>query len=447
MKQETMKINELQTLALEVLKEEVKPAMGCTEPVAVALAAAKAAETYKAYFEVENLPLEHMTMSVKVNPNLFKNGLAVGIPNCPERGIHVAGALGITACHSDLGLNVFADMTKENVDKAITFAKAGKVELGILDTTDKVRVEIELHDETHRVFVVLSGKHDRFDFIEVDDACIWKNEEVVQSISIDKTAFFKLKVEEIVHLASTFSKEQLEFLQEGLDMNWKVAQAGIEKPLGMGVGYHTLEAVKEGILGDDIVNRALAYTAAASDARMSGLNLPVMSSNGSGNNGLTAILPLVAWFEKHPTSELEMLQAAALSHLLNCYIKDRIGRLSAMCSCSVSAATGSGAAIAWLMSKDIKVVERTITNMAGNLTGMICDGGKEGCALKLGTGAAAGIRSALLAKAGVVVPAGNGIIDESLEKTIENMGIISQQGMQITDETILNVMLDRVKMN
>lgn len=439
-------LNRHQQLAIELLKEEVKPAMGCTEPVAVALAAAKTAEILRDTLGVVSIDETQLMLSVKVNPNLFKNGLSVGIPNCSERGIHVAATLGFFACESSLGLNVFAQMTQEKVQQAIKFATSGKVALDILETTDKVRVEIEGVYGVNKIKVILSGKHDRFESICINDDLIWENNEILTCGCVDKTEFFELKISEIIQLVEGLNENDLAFLEEGLIMNKAVAKAGLESPMGMGVGFYTQDAVRKGLLGDDVVNRAMSLTAGASDARMSGLNLPVMSSNGSGNNGLTAILPLVAWFEKNETSTVEQLRAVALSHLFNCYIKDRIGRLSAMCSCSVAAATGSGAAIAWLLTHQVNVVEKTIKNMAGNLTGMICDGGKEGCALKLGTGAAAGVRAALLASNGVVVPTGNGIVDESCEKTIENMGKISQLGMQITDVTILNVMLDRVKL-
>jgi len=234
--------------------------------------------------------------------------------------------------------------------------------------------------------------------------------------------------------------EEISFLLEGLDMNEKISKIGLEKPIGLSVGYNSKKAIDDGMLGDDLANRAMYYTAAASDARMSGISLPVMSSNGSGNNGLTAILPLLAYRDMFETSDEKMAKALALSHLLNCYIKSEIGRLSALCSCGISAATGSGAAITWLFGGSREEIAGTIQNMIANLSGMICDGAKNSCALKLATAASTGVKAAIWSLNGTISSPKDGIVGDSVERSIQNLGVLSSEGMQLTDATILKIM-------
>lgn len=430
----------MEKLMLQILREEVKPATGCTEPVAVALAAAEA----KKYFELhtgETLNVETAKLTVGVSPNLFKNGLGVGIPNCKLRGLGVSAALGLLACNPEDKLKVFENMTADKVELATKFFKSNQVQLGVLDTADKVRVEVILTQGEHVLSLLLLGTHDHVEWVKVDHATVFSQEGVSGSAAVaDKGPFYAMTIQEIVKTIETMDIEPFAFLKDGLIMNRKMATAGLETSMGMGVGYGISQGMKDGDFGNDLVSKAMVLTAGASDARMSGLNMTVMSSNGSGNNGLTAILPLAAYFESHQVSEEDQLRALAMSHLLNCYIKDQIGRLSAMCSCAISAAAGSGSAIAWLMTKDVHVVENTIQNMIGNLSGMICDGAKEGCAMKLATGAGTGVQAAILAKHGVIMPAHNGIVGVTAEESIHNLGTLSKEGMQLTDGVILDIM-------
>lgn len=435
---------QLEALMIQILKEEVKPATGCTEPVAVAFATAQA-KAYMANALGEALVLEALASNafevvVMVSPNLFKNGLGVGIPNCEARGLHVAAALGLLACDGQRGLKVFESMQKEAVEASVELVKGHGVTLGILDTEDKIRVEVILKLAGHELKLILRGLHDHIEEVTLDQSIIFKAEAKEGQNQTDKELFYGLSIRELVTAVERIDTGTLDFLLEGLQMNRGVAQAGMDHPLGMGVGYGLMAIANSGEMGHDLAAQAMTLTAAASDARMSGLNMTVMSSNGSGNNGLTAILPLAAYFEKHDVSEEQKIRALAMSHLINCYVKQRIGRLSAMCSCAISAATGSGAAIGWLMTGKVETVLGTIQNMTGNLSGMICDGAKEGCALKLATGAATGVQAALLASYGVVMPTANGIVGRSAEESIDHLGELSQRGMQLTDGVILDMM-------
>jgi len=416
---------------LDLLKREVKPAMGCTEPVAVTLAVAKARQV-AAFDEIDLLEVE-------VSPNIYKNGLAVGIPKSDEVGIAIASAIGAVAGNPDLGLKIYESIESSNIDCAKKILKCNRIKISIADTEEKVFIGVKLTSGNEMVRVKVSGLHNHFSYIE-------KNGEVLLNdpftCDCDMFDIKTLTFDEIIDEIESSSFDELAFLLEGLQMNEVISKAGLDKKLGLGVGYSSKAAIDKGLLGDDLANKAMYYTAAASDARMSGISLPVMSSNGSGNNGLTAILPLLAYRDSNEVSEEKMAMALAISHLLNCYIKAQIGRLSALCSCGISAATGSGTAITWLVGGSREEMAGTVQNMIANLSGMICDGAKNSCALKLATAASTGVKAAIWSLSGTVAPAQDGIVGHSVEESIKHLGILSEQGMQLTDRTILNIMQD-----
>jgi L-cysteine desulfidase len=405
--------------------------MGCTEPVAVTLAVAKARLVGK-HESIDEL-------IVDVSPNIYKNGLSVGIPKSDEVGIAVAGAIGAVAGNPDCGLKIYESIEVEDIECAKLLIKENKLKVGIADTDYKVYVKVTIMSKAGFTEVVLSGLHNHFSFASHNGQVLLDEPFKTNSESFDIRKYDLMALIDEVESASF---EELSFLLEGLEMNEQIAKAGLENRLGLGVGYSSKQAIDKGLLGDDLANKAMYYTAAASDARMSGISLPVMSSNGSGNNGLTAILPLLAYRDQFEVSDDKMVRALAISHLLNCYIKSEIGRLSALCSCGISAATGSGAAITWLMDGTREQMTGTIQNMIANLSGMICDGAKNSCALKLATAASTGVKAALWSLNGTIAPAGDGIVGASVEDSIKHLGILSQEGMQLTDRTILNIMQD-----
>jgi UPF0597 protein CD3232 len=252
-------------------------------------------------------------------------------------------------------------------------------------------------------------------------------------------------LEELITNIEKIDASELEFLLEGVDMNLKMAEVGLEEKIGIGVGYGIKKSIESGIMGDDVINNAMMLTAGASDARMSGVDMPVMSSNGSGNHGLTAILPVVAYARKFDVSDERLSRALAISHLVTAYIKNFTGRLSAMCGCGVAASTGATAGIAWLMDESIDQIGGAIKNAVADLSGMICDGAKSGCALKLSTTASAAVQNALLAKNDCYADTINGIVNISVDDTIRNLGKVSNLGMGVTDTVILDVMNDMNK--
>lgn len=418
---------------IDLLKTEVKPAMGCTEPVAITLAAAVARDAID--LKVEDIK----QVEVSLSPNLFKNGLGVGIPHSDEVGLDVAAAIGLVCGDPDLGLRIFESVDAASVEVSKDLIKNGLIKIGIEDTSSKVFISVDITTSKDHVLAIIEGMHNHIRLISVNGK-ITVDVPYIAAASSDKFSIQKLSLDEIIDEVEGSSLEELEFLYEGYVMNGDIAAEGLKNKLGMGVGYTIKQNIDKGLLGKDLASSAMYYTAAASDARMSGITMPVMSSNGSGNNGLTAILPIYAYAQLNVVDKEELCKALALSHLLNCYIKSFIGRLSAICSCGISAAIGSGTAISWLMTKDRVVMNGTINNMIGNLSGMICDGAKNGCALKLATAASTAVHSSFLAASDSVVNAKTGIVGTCAEESIKNLGVLSDRGMTITDSVILDIM-------
>lgn len=422
---------------VEMLKAEVKPAVGCTEPVALALACAKCKELLGEKV-IEN--------KILVSPSIYKNGMCVGIPGTNRLGLKIAAAIGIVGGKSENGLSVLEGMSADEIMASEALMDEGKLSIEPADTTQKVFISAEFAGENNTAKVVIREKHDNFVYLEKNGQVILDIEKdfmPAEAVSVKKaTIMDDSSVEEIIKNVESIDFEEIKFLLDGAKMNMEMAEVGLEKRIGIGVGYGISESIKEGILGDDVINNSMKLTAAASDARMAGLDLPVMSSNGSGNHGLTAILPIVAYCQKFPQSDERLAKALAISHLITAYIKNFTGRLSAMCGCGVAASTGATAGIAWLMDETIEQIGGAIKNAVADLSGMICDGAKAGCALKLSTAASAAVQNAALAKKDCYADTINGIVSLTVDETIRNLGKVSNDGMTITDKVILDVMND-----
>jgi L-cysteine desulfidase len=422
----------LRNIIVQTLKEEVVPAMGCTEPVAVALACAKAKELLSFNYIV--------SAEVFVSPNIYKNGLSVGIPNTKEVGLYIAAALGFVGGKSEKDLRVLEGMCETQVQLAKELLHSGKLILDIKDTEDKIYIEVNLSTDKGNCKVIISGKHNRFVYIEKLGEVLLDLRKEDKISCKGKDILYSLRIREIIKEIEEIPFEDIDFMLDGIVMNETIAKVGLKEKMGMGVGYGIKKSIEQGILSEDLMTTSMMLTAAASDARMSGINMSVMSSNGSGNNGLTAILPIVAYKNKFKVNDEKLSKAIAISHIMNSYIKHYIGRLSAMCACGVAAGTGSGVAIAWLMGASYDQIDGVIKNTIANTSGMICDGAKEGCSLKLSTSASVAVCSAILAINNSIVPARNGIVSETAEDTILNLGFLSCNGMTTTDIVILNTM-------
>ena len=432
---------DIRTKLVDILKAEVKPALGCTEPVAVALACAKAKEL---------LGEEIVKHTVLVSPNVYKNGMCVGIPGTDRLGLKISVALGFIGGHSENGLRVLETLTEDQVKEAEAYVDNNSISISPADTKEKVYIEVALQGATRTSKVAIRTKHDNFVYLESNGEILLNEEAQVQLTTTtekEENILDIITIKELVQNIEALELKDIEFLLEGITMNQEIADYGLNQKTGIGVGYGIKKSMEEGLLGDDLMNHAMMITAAASDARMAGVKMPVMSSNGSGNHGLTAILPIVAYNKKFPQSDEKLAKALAISHLVTAYVKNYTGRLSAVCGCGVAASTGATAGISWLMSGDIKQIEGSIENMVANLSGMICDGAKAGCALKLASAASAAVQSAIIAKQQCFVPPMNGIVGAKVEQSIQNLGRVSDKGMSVTDEVIINVMDDMNKVD
>ncbi|HPF93927.1 MAG TPA: L-serine ammonia-lyase, iron-sulfur-dependent, subunit alpha, partial [Tenuifilaceae bacterium] len=269
-----------------------------------------------------------------------------------------------------------------------------------------------------------------------------KTAKQVDSENDSKKELVSLTVESIFDFIVNVPFKDIEFILRTVDYNTTIANEGLSKDYGLRVGRVLKGYIDKGILADDLMNNAMYLTAAACDARMAGCTLPVMSNSGSGNQGLTATLPVYSAAIRFKSSNEELARALALSHLVAIHIKHHLGRLSALCGCVVAAA-GAGCGVSYLMGGRLNEAIFTIKNMVGNVTGMVCDGAKEGCALKVSSGVSSAIQSALLAIQGVVISSNDGIIDDDIEKTIKNLALVGSDGMTQTDELLLNIMVSK----
>jgi len=424
---------ELNNIIINILKNEVVPAMGCTEPVAVAFACAKAKELLEDEFIRK--------IQVYVSPNIYKNGLGVGIPNTEEVGLSISAVLGISIGSANKGLELLEDVDENILLNAHKILKDVPFKLDIKDTNKKIYIEVNLEGKNNNVNLIIEDRHNNINYIKKNNEVILNKESNNENKDNTEISFLiKKTIQDIVKTIEEIDTEDLLFLLDGMNMNKKMAEKGLEKKFGIGVGYRTKKLIDKNILSNDLLNNSMMITAAGADARMSGVDLPVMSSNGSGNNGLTAILPIVAFNQKYPQTNDKLVKALAISHIINCYIKSYIGRLSALCGCAVAAGTGASAAITWLMGGSYEQIDGSIKNMIANISGMICDGAKPSCALKVSTSASVAVQSALLAINGDITFDRNGIIEDSAEKTIKNLGVLSSDGMYNMDSSILAIM-------
>jgi L-cysteine desulfidase len=422
-------------LLISLLKAEVIPAMGCTEPGAVALASAQAGKVLKK-------PID--SIEIIVNANIYKNGMAVGIPGTGSTGLEIAAALGAIKKQPEKQLSVLAAVSPEELTDALQLLSEGRIQITVDDDKSNLWICALIKAGSEWSRVIIADHHTNIISIEHNGEVIFSKLSDPARQAVDNRQVLRgsdITIAGLIAAVEQIPSQELTFLLDGVEMNLAAAQLGSARQLGMGIGHVFAEMQGQGIMADDIINYAKRLTAAAADVRMSGETVPIMSSAGSGNHGITVILPVYAVAERINCSKERLTQAIAISHLVTIYIKIHTGSLSALCGCAVAAATGASAAITWLLGEDIAKIQAAMKNVIANLTGMICDGGKVGCALKLSTAAATAVESALLAQRHIIVPSTNGIIAPTIEETICNLGKISNPGMVETDKIILKVML------
>ncbi len=412
---------------INILHAQVKPALGCTEPIAVALAVAKARES---------LAGELKELKVVVSPNIYKNGFHVTIPGTKKTGISFAAALSLLIGKSEFGLEVLKNAEKKDyieADKLLKF-----IDLDYHDTDSQVYVYVKLSTDKGCSEVIIKEKHDNIISVKVNDKVIFKEES-----SQGKNENYKIStipIKKLITEIENIEVSGLRFLLAGVNMNKKIAYKGLSEKSGMGLGRGIKELIEEGVLTDSVVNKAKMLSAAAADARMGGIKMPVMSSAGSGNQGITAILPIYVVSDYYDLSEDKLVKALAISHLLTKYVKEYTGDLTPICGCAVAAGVGAVAGITWILGGTYKQINGAINNIIASLAGMICDGAKHSCALKIATSANEAVTLAHLALREKYLAKTNGIISKKAETTIENLGEICVRGMENMDKTILDIM-------
>ncbi len=426
----------------QFLTSEVKPALGCTEPGAVALAVARAKECLS-----NNIIRAHIIVS----DGIFKNGASVGIPGTEGmKGNNIAAALAIIQGNSAYGLEVLKDCGPDTLPLAVKLLDKHIISIEADATHHGVYIHAELEDSKgHKATCIIEGQHDEIIEVRFDDSIVQCAPNKMQSSEnkLDITAEIrKMPYSQLMQVLDSITNEDVDYLLHGARMNMDMALKGLKNPLGLQTGRTIIKCVPLLPAGKDLASQSLrikAYTAAAADARMGGLKETVMSSAGSGNHGLTAIIPIAMMAQVSDKSSDETAKALAFSHLSTSYIKSRLGRLSPVCGCTACAGAGAAAGLVYLLSENINKAANAMAIILGNLAGMICDGAKDTCALKVGTAAMEACHAALLALEGHY-PELQGIVDESIENTVRNLESISTQGMKDMDRTIINIVEARL---
>ena len=431
-KEKTISMNKtVQAQIIDLIHQEVIPAIGCTEPVAVALATAKATEV---------LNCKPERIEVFLSANILKNAMGVGIPGTGMVGLPIAVALGALIGKSEYGLEVLRDLTPEALAEGKQFIKERRIQIALKENVDKLYIEVACTAGAESSRTIISREHTHIVYVEKNGEALsdLRKEEIV-SDSSDEEDTLKLSFSTVYEFAMEMPIEEIRFILETANLNKKAAEASMKGHFG-----HTVSKTVSGVygrkyMGDSVFTRMLSMTAAACDARMDGAMIPVMSNSGSGNQGIAATLPVVSFGEEIKCSEEQLIRALMLSHLMVIYIKQSLGRLSALCGCVV-AATGASCGIIYLMGGSKTQISYAIKNMIGNITGMICDGAKPSCAMKVSSGVSTAMLSALMAMEDKVVTSVEGIIDEDVDKSIKNLTSIGSIGMESTDRLVLDIM-------
>ena len=432
-----------QSEIIELIRKEVKPALGCTEPIAVALAVAKAMEIIETSTSCDDgwRYTAGYTIKVEVSGNILKNGMGVGIPGTGMVGLHIASALGAVCGKSSYGLEVLHDLDDRSIAQAKVMVSEERIAVGIADTPLKLYVKAIVTDACeNKAYAVIENDHDNIVETGFGDTILTSARKQEACVEQKTTLDYKLTVKEIFEFASTVAYEDIGFILESRTLNLALAEEGMRGNYGLRVGHAISASANKEVFGGDFLSYAMALTAAASDARMAGCTLAAMSNSGSGNQGITVTMPVIAYSIKYKTSDEELARALVLSHLIAIHIKGYLGKLSALCGC-VIASTGSSCGLVYLRGGDYEQICSAIKNMIGNITGMVCDGAKVGCAMKVASGVSCALQSAVLAREGMCISEHDGIIEKDIEKTIQNLGKIGSVGMQHTDNMILDIMV------
>lgn len=417
---------------IALVKREVVPAIGCTEPIAVALCVAKATET---------LGMKPEKINVWLSANILKNAMGVGIPGTGMIGLPIAIALGALIGKSEYQLEVLKDSTSEAVEAGKHFINEKRISIALKpDITEKLYIEVRCEAGENRATAIIAGGHTSFVYVARNGEVLLDKQAV--SGEEEEEAVPDLNLRKVYDFAMTAPLDEIRFILDTARLNKAAAERSFQGNYGHGLGKMLRGTYEHKVMGDSVFSHILSYTSGACDARMAGAMIPVMSNSGSGNQGISATLPVLVYAEENGKSEEELIRALMLSHLTVIYIKESLGRLSALCGCVV-AATGSSCGITWLMGGTYEQITYAVQNMIANLTGMICDGAKPSCALKVTTGVSTAVLSAIMAMENRCVTSVEGIIDADVDQSIRNLTKIGSQGMNETDKLVLDIMTSK----
>ena len=415
---------------ISLVNKEVVPAIGCTEPMAVALCTAKAATT---------LGRRPERIEVFLSPNMLKNAMGVGIPGTGMIGLPIAVSLGALIGKPEYELEVLKDLTPATLEQGKRYINDADIDIKLKQgNVDKLYIEVVCRVGSDMAMAIISGSHTHFVYVERNGEVVLDNrgghgggDEEEDDIQLN----FRL----VYDFATTAPLDEISFILKTKEYNMKAAEESIKGNYGHCLGKTMDRPLSHGIFGKNIFSHILSRTASACDARMGGAMIPVMSNSGSGNQGICATNPVVVYAMENENTEEELIRALMLSHLTAIYIKQSLGKLSALCGCVV-ASTGSSCGITYLMGGDYTRICNSVKNMVANLTGMICDGAKPSCALKISSGVSTALLSALLSMEGKCVTSAEGIVDDDVDKCIHNLTSIGADAMRTTDDMVLDIM-------
>jgi L-cysteine desulfidase len=422
-------MSDIQDLLVDIVREDSKPALGCTEPAAVAFAGAFA----KKYItgKIENI-------RVITSKNIFKNGKSVIIPRAGGKGLDLAAALGVTGGYADDGLMVLKHINKQDIQSAKDMVTSGMVTATYIEASPSIYVNIVLRTDKETVELELRDGHTYVEWVKV-------NGNVVYHIPFKKSQgtsyeFLKdLSIKELRQICEAIPIEKIQFVTDGIDMNKNASLAGLKSESGLNIGSALMKLNSQGKLNMDVFTKARVLTAAACDMRMGGGEYPIMTSGGSGNQGIGVILPIKVVAEYENIGKEKLIRAVFFAHIINRYVKIYTGKLSSICGCAIAAGVGAAAAITWMLGGDDEKIEGSCQNILANLMGMICDGAKDTCSFKLSTSAEEAVLDAYLAMEGVIAEKNVGVVGSSIEDTIKNMGFLCKRGLDHTDAAILEI--------
>lgn len=414
---------------IALIHQEVVPAMGCTEPMAVALCVAKATEL---------LGQKPEEIRVLLSPNMLKNAMGVGIPGTGMIGLPIAIALGALIGKSEYSLEVLRDSTPEAVEAGKAFMAEDRINVSLKENIkEKLYIEVSVRAGEETAVAIIAGSHTHFVYLMKNGNVLLEAQKAATQEGEGETV--ELSLEKVYEFATTTPIEELQFINEARRLNENASKQALLGNYGHDLGKTLTRPLGKGIMGDSIFSHILSATSSACDARMAGAMIPVMSNSGSGNQGIAATMPVVVFAEENHNTSDELTRALILSHLTAIYVKQSLGRLSALCGCVV-ASTGSSCGITYLMGGNYQQVAYSVKNMIANLAGMVCDGAKPSCALKVSSGVSTAVLSAMLAIQNRFVTSAEGLIEDDVDRCIHNLTRVGADGMNETDRMVLDIM-------